>query len=400
MKLIESKLFRAIISFILLALIAFIGFWVILIASFAGEGNFYLPLVSAFLIAMLIWFVIWCIKLWKLRTYLLSLLGIFFICTVIVISKNLYDYYIESILVVDEQSLYLTDYEPFVDSTKAVFLPEESTFKLQDSLPRINGATALYPLYSAFVQATYPKDNYPLYGSIVKGNTTPIAFQELIDGEVDIIFCAAPSKKQVQEAKEQGVEFQLKPIGREAFVFFVNINNPLENITVEQIQQIYSGNITNWEEVGGKNQDIIAYQRPEGSGSQTMLEKIMGDKSLMSPPLNNRVGGMGAIIDRTASYKNFDNAIGYSFLYFVTGMVKNDQVKLLKINGVNPEKATIESNTYPFCGDFYAITTNKLTNPYVDEFIEWILSPQGQYLVEKTGYVPLTNPNNDPHELQ
>jgi len=96
------------------------------------------------------------------------------------------------------------------------------------------------------------------------------------------------------------------------------------------------------------------------------------------------------IINRVAVYKNFPNAIGYSFLFFSTEMVKNDQIKLLSVEGVYPSKKTIQDGTYPFSDSFYAIyvdTDDK--NENIDLFIEWILSEQGQELIEKTGYVPI-----------
>ncbi|NDV67608.1 PstS family phosphate ABC transporter substrate-binding protein [Dysgonomonas sp. 25] len=386
----QSRLARVVFSFMLLIMLGVIGFFFIVVAAMSVDGDFYIYLTLIAYFLLLVWFILWSFKLLKRRILLYSMLGIISLSVISVVCKNMHTSYINNIPVVDEQSLYLSEYEPFMNNTKAVYLPSESTLKLADNLPRMNGATALYPLYAAFVQATYPeRGNYTLHGDIIKGNTTPKAYEELINGEADIIFCAAPSRKQVEEAKAQGVEFKLTPVGREAFVFFVNKDNPIDNIIVEQIQQIYSGGITNWRDVGGKNQEIKAYQRPEGSGSQTMLEKIMCDTPLMQPLQNDRVGGMGAIIERTASYKNYDNAIGYSFLFFVTGMVKNDDIKLLKVNGTEATRETIASNEYPFAGDFYAITTNKLANPNADKLIDWILSEQGQYLVAETGYVPI-----------
>ena len=387
----QKKIVRGIISIISIIVLAFIGIWGLLMVLFSIDRPLYTILIlSAFFLSIIL-LGVWTFKVIKSKTLLYSFLSIILFSTLIVVGKGLYNNYINSIPTVDEQSLYLTEYEPFADSTKAIFLPQESTLRLQDNLPKINGATALYPLYAAFVQATYPKDDYPLFGSIIKGNTTPEAFNDLIAGEVDVIFCATPSKSQVEQAKKYGIEFRLTPIGREAFVFFVNKKNSINNLSLSQIQDIYSGEIINWKEVGGKNQEIKAFQRPQNSGSQTMLEKIMEDRPLMAAPVENQVEGMGGIIEQTATYRNFDNAIGYSFLFFVTGMVKNDNIKLLKINGIEPNKTTIESYEYPFVGDFYAITTNKLTNTNVEELINWILSPQGQYLVEKTGYISIKN---------
>lgn len=145
-------------------------------------------------------------------------------------------------------------------------------------MPRLDGATALYPLYSAFVQAVYPQDTYnssiELTGNdLVLCTSTSEAYKRLIAGNADIIFAAAPSLAQTKQAKLAGRELKLTPIGREAFVFFVNKRNPVDSLTIEQIKDIYSGTVTNWSEVGGKKASIRAFQRAENSGSQTKLQK-------------------------------------------------------------------------------------------------------------------------------
>jgi phosphate transport system substrate-binding protein len=114
----------------------------------------------------------------------------------------------------------------------------------------------------------------------------------------------------------------------------------------------------------------------------------MADKIIMEPLKENVVGGMGGIIEQVAVYKNYANAIGYSFLFFATEMAQNDQIKLLSVDGIYPSKETIQTGEYPFIGPFYAITRGDETEN-MNKLVEWILSEQGQYLVERTGYIPL-----------
>jgi len=291
------------------------------------------------------------------------------------------------------------NYQPFSENNKLVVLEEDSKLKLNYNLPIIDGATALYPLYAAFVQAIYPKGEYypnPKWDSVNYINILPIvgcsrtseAFDNLIDGKVDIIFCAAPSENQIEKARENSVTFNLIPIGKEAFVIFVNKRNPVSNLTTQQIKDIYSGRTTNWNELGGKNKNIKVYQREKNSGSQTMLESIMGDEVIMEPLKENVIGFMLDIITQVSEYRNYNNAIGYSFLFYTTKMVKDNNIKLLSINGITPSAETIKNGTYPYSEYFYAITTNT-ENENVNIFIEWILSEQGQYIVKKTGYVPI-----------
>ena len=291
------------------------------------------------------------------------------------------------------ENVSLTSYQPFAERSRAVTLEEASTLQLHENLPRIDGATALYPLYAAFVQAVYPEDDYyPLRTStvnypLVTSSTTAQAFTRLINGDVDVIFTAMPSETQFQAAEERGVEFHMTPIGREAFVFFVNRRNPISNLSTEDIIKIYTGQITNWSELGGNRNDIRVYQRARNSGSQTMLEHIMGDNELIEAPAEDVYIFMRGIVERTASYRNYRNSLGYSFLFYTTQMVRNNEIKLLSINGIHPSRKTIMNNTYPYSNVFYAITVTR-DNENVNRLIEWILSDQGQYLVERTGYVP------------
>jgi phosphate transport system substrate-binding protein len=294
--------------------------------------------------------------------------------------------YDRSFATLNDQGVDLNAYRPFANGTKAVKLAEPSTFTIKDNPPKLDGATALYPLYAAFAQAVYPANReYDLYNSPVMSTNTVNAYERLLRGEADIIFTAQPSQQQLSEAKLRGMELKLTPIGREAFVFFVQAENPVKGLSTQQIQAIYSGTITNWSELGGSNSAIRAFQRPENSGSQTMLQRLMKGQALMKPPTEDIARGMGGIIAQTADYRNYPNAIGYSFLYFATEMIKNGEIRLLQVDGVVPDRNSIKSGAYPLTTDFYAVTAG-LPHPQVEPFIQWILSEQGQRLVEQTGY--------------
>jgi len=198
----------------------------------------------------------------------------------------------------------------------------------------------------------------------------------------------------VADAAAKGVEFELTPFGREAFVFIVNQSNPLESITVDQIRDIYSGKTTAWDALGISGLGgIMAYQRPENSGSQTALQKLMGDVPLMKAPEGVVAWDMGDIIE-TIEYRNLPNAIGYTFRFFCSELVNND-VKMLSVNGVAPTVENIRNGTYPITSTLYAVTRKGDENPNTAAFLEWIQSPQGMELVEKSGYVPWYEPAFD-----
>ena len=295
----------------------------------------------------------------------------------------------DNVLRIREGNVNLYSYVPYSKKTRAVFLDTISTLKLETDLPILDGATALYPVYSAFAQAVYPKKKYELYWREVVCNNTIRAYENLINRTADIIFVAPPSKKQLEVAEKEGVNFRYTPIGKEAFVFFVNSQNPINDFTVEQLQAIYSGEITNWKELGGNDEAIRPFQRNENSGSQTAFLHFMQDKTIMEPPMEDVMQFMIGIVTQTADYKNYGNAIGFSFRFYVKEMVKNEEVKILKINGVYPDLETIGNGTYPMSSPFFAVTLTENNKPNVTKLLEWIVSEQGQYLVKKTGYCPI-----------
>ena len=297
-------------------------------------------------------------------------------------------YYKESFAKVDDAEVDLYAYEPFKESEKLATLDKEASFEIEGELPILDGATALYPLFAAFAEATYPEGVYEPYRGPVATTKTPSAYSRLIKGNADVIFAAAPSSGQLEAAKEAGVELKLTPIGREAFVFFVNSRNEIEDLSSEDIQGIYSGKIKNWKELGGKDDEIRPFQRPEDSGSQTMFIKFMGDTKIQEPETEEMAEGMGGIIEEVASYRNYKNAIGYTFRFYSTEMVRNDKIKLITIDGVEPSIENIRSGEYPLASEFYAVTAGT-ENPNVQPFIDWILSEEGQKLVEDTGFVPV-----------
>ncbi len=262
-------------------------------------------------------------------------------------------------------------------------------FTSEDDLPVLDGAAALVPVYAAVIDAVYPvgavtyeggvfsDDNY--YGenfapdSRMQYRNTVRGYTAVVDGDADILFCAAPSEAQKQYAAEAGVELIYVPVGREAFVFFVNESNPVDGLTVEQIRDIYAGEITDWAQVGGRARAINPVTRLEGSGSQTMMNAFMG----------------GREIGRKSPFALVGGSIGFSFRYYMDGMVGNESVKMLALNGVYPSAENIRNGSYPVVAEFYAVYRADNDNENIPVLIDWILSPEGQRLIEESGYISI-----------
>lgn len=367
--------------------ICFFGVPVLFILALNGDVHF-IGLVVAAMVSVWLLYIFSDIDLYKKPKGKKIAAGIIGLCLVIGASFSIPYFYKQSFAKVDgEVDLY--EYEPFTDSDKLAQPDSPSSFKIENDLPKLDGATALYPLYAAFAEAVYPSGQYPPYDpafSKVVSTTTPEAYNRLIEGKADIIFVAGPSSGQLKKAENLGVELKMTPIGREAFVFFVNSRNPVDGLKSEEIKDIYSGELTNWSELGGKNDEIRAFQRPVDSGSQTTFLKFMSDTPVQQPEIEEMASGMGGIISEVASYRNYKNAIGYTFRFFAVDMVQNDKIKLLAIDGVEPTIDAIRSDEYPMASEFYAVTAGS-DNPNAEAFIEWIVSEEGQKLVEATGFV-------------
>lgn len=285
-------------------------------------------------------------------------------------------------------SVDLWDYQMYQPSSLLQKPDAPPSVSFDDNLPILDGATALYPMYAATAQALYRDPslvNEP--ASHVRCNKTDGAYKQLADGECDVIFCAEPSKEQLAYAKENGKEFTLTPISKEAFVFFVNQDNPVDGLTTAQIQDIYQGKITNWNQLGGSDMRILPFQRNENSGSQTaMLHHVMKDKPIAKPLKEEVSYDMGGAITQVAEYRDYPSAIGYSFRFYTQVMKSDARTKLLRVDGVAPTVENIRSGAYPFTIAEYAITAGS-DNPNVQPMIDWMLSPEGQSFIEKTGRV-------------
>jgi phosphate transport system substrate-binding protein len=280
-------------------------------------------------------------------------------------------------------------YRPFGGNNLLAVFPGVPKLIIGQNYPKIDGATAAYPVYAAIAQAIYRGLDEDTAEDYVRCSKTADAYDLLIRGEIDIFFGAQPSKQQIEAAIEKGVEFKLTPIGREAFVFFVNRENPVSNLTIGQIQDIYQKKIRNWNRLGGRDEKITPFQRPENSGSQTvMLARVMRGGKLPPPMREEYAADMGSVVNRVAAYRNHSSAIGYSFRYFVGDMKQNDSVKLVAIDGVPPTIQNIKNGSYPFIVDFYAVTAGT-RNENAQRLINWILSDQGQDFIGACGYVGL-----------
>ena len=381
MKYLGKLIFKLIITGIALFVSYIVSIYLLIILS-SLKINVISTVWSALLLPTLLLILIYS----KNKKRNLKRFGIFILVFFIVLGINIgINKYEESITVKTNVNIDCNEYLPFTEDSKIVKLDKEASLKLTEKLPILDGAAAVFPVYSAFVNETYPNTT-KLNDGVFEYNNTVRGYSLLAQKETDIFFGGYPSEEQIDFARENNTEFVYTEIAKEAFVFFVHKDNPVENLTQEQVKKIYSGEITNWKEVGGNDEDIVAFQRNEGSGSQSRLKRFMADTPIMEAPTEQVNDFMVGIIDKVSDYKNKTNSIGFSFRYYMEGIIKNPNVKILKIDGIEPNIENIREEKYPITGSLYAVTYKDNNNENVQKLLDWILSKEGQEIIEKTGY--------------
>jgi phosphate transport system substrate-binding protein len=235
-------------------------------------------------------------------------------------------------------------------------------------------------------QSEHPEVRISVTGG---GSGTGIA--SLINGTVDI---ANASRKIKQEELDEAIANGVHPvefiIARDAIAVIVNPENPVNQLTLKQISDIYSGKITNWNEVDGEDRPIVKLSRETNSGTHVyFLETVVrlgnsNDETLFSMDTLLLPSSEGII----AEVRQNQNAIGYDGLGYVP-----DDLKLIAIakevnKYVLPSISTVNDKSYPIARDLYMYTNGEPTG-VVREYIDWILSEEAQQIVAELGFVPV-----------
>ncbi len=272
-----------------------------------------------------------------------------------------------------------------------VEVAQEEPLKLDVAdYPRVDGSTATIPLSISTYMTLTGASQEAAEANIIHTKTAN-AYTRLIAKEVDllIVYEAPDTIKEV--LKNSVVKLKIEPVGKDALVFITNKENPVTSLSSQQLIDIYSGKIVNWNEVGGSTVDLIPFQRPDDSGSQTLMKGlVMKDIPFVDAPSFLKPEMMGELIDRLVEYDNTSNALGYSVYYYAKNMYDQPNLKFLEVNEIAPSNQTIQDGSYPYVKDFYVVMREdeeKDSSSYA--VFEWLLSESGQQLVTENGYVSI-----------
>ena len=241
-------------------------------------------------------------------------------------------------------------------------------------------------------QAEHPEVRISVTGG---GSGTGIA--SLINGTVDLANASRKIKEEeTAEAQSNGVEPMEHIVARDAIAVIVNPENPVSQLTLKQISDIYSGKIINWSEVGGENRPIVRLSRETNSGTHVyFLETVLRlgnseDKTLFSTDTLLLPSSEGII----AEVRQNPNAIGYDGLGYVPKDLK--MIAIAEEEGgayVLPSIPTVNDKTYAIARDLYMYTDGEPTG-VVKEYLDWILAAEAQEIVAELGFVPASLPTS------
>ena len=265
-------------------------------------------------------------------------------------------------------------------------------FLTPEEFPGVDGSTACIPLMAQIMADTTGADLTEAQ-SAISVSTTAYAWENMgvYDSDLAQLLIVYEAPDYVKdEIAQAGTQLEQKAIGRDALVFIVNEDNPVQSLTQDQLREIYAGHITNWKDVGGDDTPIVAFQRGEDSGSQTLFQNLLiGDGKLMEAPTELAPASMGGLVDSIASYNNSANAIGFSVYYYIDQMYSQPGLRLLAVEDVTPSNDTIASQEYPLCNDFYAvIRASAAADSPERQVYDWLSTEDGVRCIEKAGYVP------------
>lgn len=233
-----------------------------------------------------------------------------------------------------------------------------------------------------------PEQYKTFFSERVISSQTHGAFINLIDGNADIILThrtISPDEK--AHADSVGITLIETPIALDAFVFIVNKKNPVKSLTVNQIQKIYTGEITNWLQVGGNNASIKVFTRPRNSGSEEIFRKLVMNGLVPADFIASGIGGMSQVFGEIL---NNENSICYTFNNYknLQARIPDSEVPKIAINDIFPDEQTVKNGTFPFISKVHvAIRSNLDHNTMAYKLYEWLQSEDAKSTITECGFL-------------
>jgi phosphate transport system substrate-binding protein len=257
-------------------------------------------------------------------------------------------------------------------------------FKTANTTITVKGSDTMVILAQRWAEMYMSK--HPDINIQVTGGGSGVGISALINGTTDICNASRPMKNSERNQLKQryntlGVEIKA---AKDGLSIYLNDSNPVKELSLDQLKGIYTGKITNWSEVGGNNAKIIVYGRENSSGTYVYLKDfVLGGEDYTSKMQS--LPGTAAVVNAVAKDKN---AIGYGGAAYGKGIKFAKVKKDANSQGYEPNAENIKTGNYPITRYLYMYTKSKPTGAMKD-YIDWILSSEGQDIVVKVGYFPV-----------
>lgn len=229
-----------------------------------------------------------------------------------------------------------------------------------------------------------------LVGTCLLNNNTHMSFVNLIDNSVELTMTARGISRDEQlYADEKEVDLLSKPIAKDALAFIVNPKNPIQSLTISQLQKIYTGEIKNWKEVGGNDAAIVPYIRNRNSGSQEKFETMVMNGLTIGDFPELQIGK--TMMSPYWQIENEENGIAFTPFYYYNVIVNNETTRAIDINNIPLNSQTIKDGSYPYVSDVYSSVRKDIDRSSMAyKIYEFLSTDKGQEIIEDSGYVPLT----------
>jgi len=233
-------------------------------------------------------------------------------------------------------------------------------------------------------------EKWHLCNDCLLNNNTHQSFVNILDNSVELIITARSISRDEQlYANEKNVSIQSKPIAKDALAFIVNPKNPIKSLTIAQIQAIYTGQITNWKEVGGKDAPIVPFIRNRNSGSQEKFETMVMNGLTIGDFPELQIGA--SMMSPYWQIQCNEDGIAFTPFYYYNVMVNDGTTKAISVNDIPVNSQTIKEGTYPYVTDVYgSVRTDIDKNAKAYKIYEYLTTEKGQDIIEESGYVPLS----------
>jgi phosphate transport system substrate-binding protein len=285
---------------------------------------------------------------------------------------------------------------------------------IMQGYPKIDGSTSTLPVVQGIFKAFHEPeiiDGEEIWSGLPQSASQTIeSYRMLINGELDLIIVPDPSEEVVKLAEEKCVELEYIPVCLEALAFITHIDAPLDNFTQDQIKALYVWDRDFWSEQSEEDREFVAeltfifapLLRNPDSGSHALMDKFVIKSGEIHPEINEDyiIYSMFQILDTVENYVNNNSTfgnwssslipLGYTVYYFFQNNRDEqnwDNVKILSIDGVEPNNQTIASGEYPFSTNYYAVIRSSEPEDSASRaMVSWLLSEEGQEIFENAGF--------------